>query len=192
MNSTKKEFFPPLIPKMLIIAINKRNYLLFLSHSLICKGLLSWEENCFCIPPYSEILYSSLWEEQKNRTHSSSAVTQLISQYDAEFIMLPSVYQNKRENDVCCVWLQIMRFQEYILLYQREEGETGPELILGFNVSCSFHSYSFPIYKRNHVEENVFIKGHRRDPSFVQSDTYLAFILSHFGKITLQLSGSDI
>lgn len=85
-----------------------------------------------------------------------------------------------------------MRFQEYILLYQREEGETGPELILGFNVSCSFHSYSFPIYKRNHVEENVFIKGHRRDPSFVHSDTYLAFILSHFGKITLQLSGSDI
>lgn len=191
MNSTEKELFPPLIPKMLIIAINKRKYLLFLSHCLICNGILSWEENCFCIPPY-EILYNSLWEEQKNRTCSSSAVTQLISQYDAEFIMLPSVYQNKRENDICCLWLQIMRFQKYILLYQWEEVKTSPELILVFNVPCSFHSYSFPIYQRNNVEEKVFVKGHRRDPSFVHSDTYLAFILSHFGKITLQLSGSDI
>lgn len=42
------------------------------------------------------------------------------------------------------------------------------------------------------MEEKVFVKGHRRDPSFVHSDTYLAFILSHFGKITLQLSASDI
>lgn len=89
MNSTKKELFPPLIPKMLSITINNRKYLLFLSHCLICNGILSWEENCFCIRPYSEILYSSLWEEQKNSSHSSSAVTQLISQYDAEFIMLP-------------------------------------------------------------------------------------------------------
>lgn len=85
-----------------------------------------------------------------------------------------------------------MQFQEYMLLYQWEEGRTDPELSLDFNVSYSFHSYSFPIYKRNNVEEKVFVKGHRRDPSFVHFDTYLAFILSHFGKITLQLSGSDI
>jgi len=85
MNSTKKKLFPPFLPKMLIIAVNVTMYLLFLSYWLICSGRFSWEDKrqayiCFCVLPCPEILYSSLWEEQKKGTHSSlfsSAVTQL-------------------------------------------------------------------------------------------------------------------
>lgn len=60
--------------------------------------------------------------------------------------MLPVFTEIRERMLFVCLTSNYERFQECILLYQLEEGKSGPELSLVFNVSCSFHSYSVPVY----------------------------------------------
>lgn len=145
-NSTKKELVPPFLPKMLIIAINTRKYLLFLSDRLICSGRYLGKGRGEPISlPWNSVQLSG----GRTKAQDSFFLT-FLSSHRADFTIQCSVRasrvsQNRGANAVCVFGSKLGEVSGTYTPVPAGGG-SGPELSLVFSVSCSSHSYSIPVY----------------------------------------------